>query len=564
MASALSSTASESASARIRRPSASVLSTSTVLPLRIFSTSPGRIALPLGMFSTSGTYAVTRVFTPSVAQRRHRAEHRGGARHVGLHRLHAAGGLERQAAGVEHHALADERERPAARAGRLVRRPSRSAADARALADAEHAAHALRAQLRARRAPAPSRPCSRAACAPSPRTSAGDCAPAGSFTMSRAHIDRVGDHACRARARGVDLRAAHADEHAPSRSVGGVASDLYSRNWYAPSRTPFGERLRRGRQRRVDGRRVEQRGRDRRDLRGAPRERRAARGADRRASTRRASPTPTSSTAFAASASGRGTSSVWPELAVEAGLVHERGERRRRARRRPPSAPAPSSAVGARRDARARSARDAVGGVVTVDGEREGHGLFRAGGSGSVRAPGGSMPFLPAGERVHEVGEAVEVRHDLARAVEPARRARPRRPRARPGARRCGRGRARRRPGSRPGSTNSCGGSKRVVTSSMIGSSAATISAVTSVTPASSLCRFSGAVASSAPTTNSSRCSRTSSSSSSEPRSVSARASPRADDGFVDGAVGRRARRSSLGTRPPKSSAVVPSSPVRV
>ncbi len=51
----------------MRRPSASVLSTSTVLPLRIFSTSPGRMALPLGMFSTSGTYPVTRVFTPSAA-----------------------------------------------------------------------------------------------------------------------------------------------------------------------------------------------------------------------------------------------------------------------------------------------------------------------------------------------------------------------------------------------------------------------------------------------------------------------------------------------------------------
>jgi hypothetical protein len=54
IASAFSSTASESASARISRPSASVLSTSTVLPLRIFKTSPGRIAPPLGMFSTSG------------------------------------------------------------------------------------------------------------------------------------------------------------------------------------------------------------------------------------------------------------------------------------------------------------------------------------------------------------------------------------------------------------------------------------------------------------------------------------------------------------------------------
>ena len=55
IASGFSSLARLSASARIRRPSASVLSTSTVLPLRIVNTSPGRIASPLGMFSTSGT-----------------------------------------------------------------------------------------------------------------------------------------------------------------------------------------------------------------------------------------------------------------------------------------------------------------------------------------------------------------------------------------------------------------------------------------------------------------------------------------------------------------------------
>ena len=55
------------------------------------------------------------------------------------------------------------------------------------------------------------------------------------------------------------------------------------------------------------------------------------------------------------------------------------------------------------------------------------------------------------------------------------------------------------------------------------------MSAVTSDTPGVSLERFSGAVASSAPTTNSSRCSRTSSSLSSEPASVSARASPSAE-----------------------------------
>ena len=63
----------------------------------------------------------------------------------------------------------------------------------------------------------------------------------------------------------------------------------------------------------------------------------------------------------------------------------------------------------------------------------------------------------------------------------------------------------------------------------MTGSSAVTIAGVTRVVPSVSLRRFSGAVASSAPTTNSSRCSRTRRSCSSEPGSHSARASPSAE-----------------------------------
>ena len=77
-----------------------------------------------------------------------------------------------------------------------------------------------------------------------------------------------------------------------------------------------------------------------------------------------------------------------------------------------------------------------------------------------------------------------------------------------------------------PGSTNSCGMAKRSVTASMMGSRADTMSAVTREVPSTSLARFSGAVASSAPTTKSSRCNRTSRSKISEPGSVSARATP--------------------------------------
>ena len=62
IASAPSSTASESPSARTSRPSASVLWISTVLPLRIFSTSPSFIALPEGMLSVQHRKPTTLTF----------------------------------------------------------------------------------------------------------------------------------------------------------------------------------------------------------------------------------------------------------------------------------------------------------------------------------------------------------------------------------------------------------------------------------------------------------------------------------------------------------------------
>ena len=54
MASGLASDASDRASASTRRPSASVSSTSMVLPLRRVSTSPGRVASPPNMLSVMG------------------------------------------------------------------------------------------------------------------------------------------------------------------------------------------------------------------------------------------------------------------------------------------------------------------------------------------------------------------------------------------------------------------------------------------------------------------------------------------------------------------------------
>ena len=63
-ASGFSREARASASARTSRPSASVLSTSTVLPLRKRMTSPGFCAWPPGRFSVAGTKAVTSTGRP--------------------------------------------------------------------------------------------------------------------------------------------------------------------------------------------------------------------------------------------------------------------------------------------------------------------------------------------------------------------------------------------------------------------------------------------------------------------------------------------------------------------
>ena len=108
-------------SPRISRPSASVLMTSTVLPLAPVRTSPGLMRASAG----------------HVLGHRHDADHADGraeqrdgahgaddgraAGHVVLHPLHAVGRLDRDAAGVERDALPDQPEdRRAWRAGRLV------------------------------------------------------------------------------------------------------------------------------------------------------------------------------------------------------------------------------------------------------------------------------------------------------------------------------------------------------------------------------------------------------------------------------------------------------------
>ena len=108
MASGASSVASERPSARISRPSASVLSTSTVLPLRIVSTSPTRVASPPVMLSVIGRKPEHPDLGAERGDGRKAPSTGGGPAHVALHADHPVGRLQRQPAGVEGDPLADQ------------------------------------------------------------------------------------------------------------------------------------------------------------------------------------------------------------------------------------------------------------------------------------------------------------------------------------------------------------------------------------------------------------------------------------------------------------------------
>ena len=157
-ASTPSSTARHSPSAITSRPSASVLSTSTVVPLRMVSTSPSFIAEPDGMLSVQQRYAVTAAVQPERLQRGHRAEDRRRAGHVVLHlgvRLVAR--LEADAAGVVHDPLADQAEVAGGRVGPVGHLDQPGLVDA-AEVDAEDAAAAHLDQLLLVVRPSTSRP----------------------------------------------------------------------------------------------------------------------------------------------------------------------------------------------------------------------------------------------------------------------------------------------------------------------------------------------------------------------------------------------------------------------
>ena len=149
--------------------------------------------------------------------------------------------------------------------------------------------------------------------------------------------------------------------------------------------------------------------------------------------------------------------------------------------------------------------------------------------SGVVGADGPEVAFLPAAERIDEVGEPVEVGDDLAaRSSQPSRvAATARRSARRTTARATSRAAATR---FSPGSTNSVGGSKRV--GHVVDDRLERVDHRLGRERDAGLQLARGSRArwrARRPTTKSSRWRRTSSSSSSEPRSVSARARPSSD-----------------------------------
>ena len=108
-------------SASTSRPSASVLLTSTRdAGERADDVARLDRARRSGRFSVAPTTPITRTGSAEPRDRADRLDHGRAARHVVLHLLHVLARLERDAAAVEGHRLADEAEHRTARAGALV------------------------------------------------------------------------------------------------------------------------------------------------------------------------------------------------------------------------------------------------------------------------------------------------------------------------------------------------------------------------------------------------------------------------------------------------------------
>ena len=179
--------------------------------------SPGLTARPLGRFSVAPTTAIELDRQPQPRDRRDRLEHGGAAGHVELHLRHLRAGLQRDAAAVERHRLADEaeRRRPPARRAVVAQRDQRGLLLG-ALRDRGERAHAAR--RRSPRGPRP-RPAGRRSPRRAPararRAPSGVRSLPGRFCRSRARLTasrddrRLGDRRLelRPRPRGDDQAA---------------------------------------------------------------------------------------------------------------------------------------------------------------------------------------------------------------------------------------------------------------------------------------------------------------------------------------------------------------------
>ena len=148
MASGSASAASDRASARIRRPSASVLSTSMVLPLRMVSTSPGRVASPPSMLSVMGRYALTLTGAATTGST-DMAPMMAAAPHMSIFIIIMPWAvLDGQAPGVERDSLPHVGERRGGGSFGLVGQFDEPRRLAAAPVDAEHSPEAPRLDLR--------------------------------------------------------------------------------------------------------------------------------------------------------------------------------------------------------------------------------------------------------------------------------------------------------------------------------------------------------------------------------------------------------------------------------
>ena len=141
------------------------------------------------MFSVVGTTPTTRIGALEQRDRAHRADDGGAAGHVVLHPLHAVGRLDRDAAGVEGDALADEAEHRRRRRARRIVPHARSRAAARRCRARRRAAVPSRAaRSPSRRGPRRARPASFAIAAARSANTRGVSTFDGSFASSRARL----------------------------------------------------------------------------------------------------------------------------------------------------------------------------------------------------------------------------------------------------------------------------------------------------------------------------------------------------------------------------------------